>query len=41
MSPPPATEPFQAPDFADDEAYWAEDVPEPAPGRRAGRSRAA
>ncbi|MFF5027982.1 hypothetical protein [Streptomyces collinus] len=39
-SPPPATNPFQAPDFGD-EAFAFEDVEEPAPGLRASRSRAA
>ncbi|POX56730.1 hypothetical protein C3489_02760 [Streptomyces sp. Ru71] len=29
-SPPPATNPFQAPDFGDDETWQTEDVPEPA-----------
>ncbi|MGI5250422.1 hypothetical protein [Actinacidiphila glaucinigra] len=29
-SPPPATNPFQAPDFGEDEAFPAEDVQDPA-----------
>ncbi|GGW65636.1 hypothetical protein GCM10010503_48500 [Streptomyces lucensis JCM 4490] len=40
-SPPPATNPFQAPDFGDDETYPFEDAQEPAAGTRAARSRAA
>ncbi|MEU4033493.1 hypothetical protein [Streptomyces collinus] len=39
-SPPPATNPFQAPDFGD-EVFAFEDAEEPAPGIRASRSRAA
>ncbi|MCT7354752.1 hypothetical protein N4P33_21720 [Streptomyces sp. 15-116A] len=42
VSPPPATNPFQAPDLPEDETLWSEeDVREPAPGPRAARRRAA
>lgn len=41
VSPPPTTNPFQAPDFAEDEFFWSEDAQEPAPGTRAARPRAA
>ncbi|GGM94071.1 hypothetical protein GCM10011578_012920 [Streptomyces fuscichromogenes] len=41
VSPPPTTDPFQAPDFGEDEILWSEDAQEPAPGMRAGRSKAA
>lgn len=41
VSPPPTTKPFQAPDFGEDESVWSEDAPEPAPGTRSARSKAA
>ncbi|OSZ61949.1 hypothetical protein OQI_02585 [Streptomyces pharetrae CZA14] len=37
VSPPPATNPFQAPDFGEDEIYSSEDAQVPAPGGRAAR----
>jgi len=40
-SPPPATNPFQAPDFGEDETLPFEDVQEPAPGVGAARRKAA
>ncbi|QEV69127.1 hypothetical protein DMH26_19335 [Streptomyces sp. WAC 05379] len=40
-SPPPATNPFQAPDFGVDETFLPEEVEEPAPGPRAARPKAA
>ncbi|PWI20603.1 hypothetical protein DI272_22070 [Streptomyces sp. Act143] len=39
-SPPPSTDPFQAPDFGEDELSWSE-AQEPAPAPRAARSKAA
>ncbi len=33
-SPPPATNPFQAPDFGEDETFLLEDAQEPALGMR-------
>ncbi|MFJ9542852.1 hypothetical protein ACIRPX_37170 [Streptomyces sp. NPDC101225] len=41
VSPPPATNPFQAPDFGEDEAFLAEAAPEPTSGRRPARRKAA
>lgn len=36
--PPPTTQPFQSPDFGEDESLWSpEDEQEPAPGARATR----
>jgi hypothetical protein len=32
VSPPPATNPFQAPDFGEDEVFSSEDERVPAPG---------
>ncbi|PPS75490.1 hypothetical protein BV882_07500 [Streptomyces sp. 46] len=41
-SPPPATNPFQAPDFGEDETFPLEEAPEiPAATRRPARRRAA
>ncbi len=40
-SPPPATNPFQAPDFGEDETWPFDDAQEPAPGAHATRGRAA
>ncbi|GAA3040404.1 hypothetical protein GCM10010448_23710 [Streptomyces glomeratus] len=40
-SPPPATNPFQAPDFGEDETLPLEDAQEPASGLRAARPKAA
>ncbi|AWW42595.1 hypothetical protein DN051_22470 [Streptomyces cadmiisoli] len=40
-SPPPATNPFQAPDFGEDEIFLAEEAEEPTPGTRTTRSKAA
>ncbi|MFI9250410.1 hypothetical protein [Streptomyces sp. NPDC053069] len=40
-SPPPTTNPFQAPDFGDDETWPPEDAQESASGIRATRPRAA
>lgn len=40
-SPPPTTEPFQAPDFGEDEIFRSEDAQESAPGTRATRPEAA
>ncbi|MEV7244099.1 MULTISPECIES: hypothetical protein [unclassified Streptomyces] len=40
-SPPPATNPFQAPDFGDEEFLPFDDAEEPAPAARAGRRKAA
>ncbi|MPY48909.1 hypothetical protein FPZ41_10145 [Streptomyces sp. K1PN6] len=40
-SPPPATNPFQAPDFGEDEAFLLEDVQGPASGMRATQPKAA
>ncbi|GAA3499020.1 hypothetical protein GCM10019016_061230 [Streptomyces prasinosporus] len=39
-SPPPTTQPFQAPDFGEEE-IWAEDAEEPAPDTHAVRPRSA
>jgi hypothetical protein len=39
-SPSPATNPFQAPDFGEDETFLSEDVQEPASGIRALRPKA-
>ncbi|MEU1706591.1 hypothetical protein ABZ478_14445 [Streptomyces sp. NPDC005706] len=41
VSPPPATNPFQAPDFGDDETLLFEDVQEPDPAVRPARRKAA
>ncbi|AZQ40575.1 hypothetical protein EJ357_24990 [Streptomyces cyaneochromogenes] len=41
VSPPPTTQPFQAPDFGEDEILWSEDAQEPSPGPRATRRKAA
>jgi hypothetical protein len=40
-SPPPTTNPFQAPDFGEDETLPLEDAQEPASGIRAARPEAA
>ncbi|GEK00179.1 hypothetical protein TNCT1_24550 [Streptomyces sp. 1-11] len=40
-SPPPATNPFQAPDFGEDETWSFDDAQEPVPGAHATRGRAA
>ncbi|PWI07358.1 hypothetical protein DIZ27_28285 [Streptomyces sp. NWU339] len=40
-SPPPTTNPFQAPDFGEDEAFPLEDPQEPASDMRAVRPKAA
>ncbi|MEV6023019.1 hypothetical protein [Streptomyces sp. NPDC052036] len=40
-SPPPATNPFQAPDFGEDETFLLDDAQEPASAPRAARSEAA
>lgn len=40
-SPPPTTNPFQAPDFGEDETLPLEDAQEPASGIRAARPKAA
>ncbi|SCE02535.1 hypothetical protein GA0115245_13025 [Streptomyces sp. di188] len=40
-SPRPTTQPFQAPDFGEDEALWTEDAQQPAPVTHAGRPRSA
>ena len=40
-SPPPVTNPFQAPDFGEDDSSLLEDAEEPAPGTRGARPRAA
>ncbi|MEU9055711.1 MULTISPECIES: hypothetical protein [unclassified Streptomyces] len=40
-SPPPATNPFQAPDFGDDETFPFEDAEEVASDMRATRTKAA
>ncbi|PZH06104.1 hypothetical protein C1I97_18390 [Streptomyces sp. NTH33] len=40
-SPPPTTNPFQAPDFGEDETFLLEEVQEPASGMRAARPKAA
>lgn len=37
VSPSPTTNPFQAPDFGEDETFAPEDVQEPASGTRAPR----
>ncbi|MFH9013016.1 hypothetical protein ACH4C6_16710 [Streptomyces sp. NPDC017943] len=33
-SPPPATDPFQAPDFGEDDTFLPEEAPQPAPAKR-------
>ncbi|MFF5479104.1 hypothetical protein ACFY5C_17400 [Streptomyces sp. NPDC012935] len=40
-SPPPATDPFQAPDFGEDESFLLDDAQEPASGTRATGTKAA
>ncbi|WP_369271679.1 hypothetical protein AB5J55_18065 [Streptomyces sp. R11] len=40
-SPPPATNPFQAPDFGEDESFPLDDAQEPASGTRATGPKAA
>ncbi|MCI3153410.1 hypothetical protein ELQ39_16925 [Streptomyces sp. GB4-14] len=40
-SPRPTTQPFQAPDFGDDEFLWAEDAQQPAPDGYARRPESA
>src|SRR5207245_221659 len=40
-SPPPVTNPFQAPDFGEDELFLPEDAHEPASAMRTGRPKAA
>ncbi|MGW5205733.1 hypothetical protein ACWEQ5_13870 [Streptomyces griseoincarnatus] len=40
-SPRPTTQPFQAPDFGEDETLWAEDAQQPAPDTYARRSESA
>lgn len=40
-SPPPATNPFQAPDFGEDESLLLDDAQEPAPGARSTGPKAA
>jgi len=40
-SPPPATNPFQAPDFGEDESFFFDDAQEPASGSRAAGPKAA
>ncbi|AZS87352.1 hypothetical protein ELQ87_26340 [Streptomyces griseoviridis] len=39
--PPPTTNPFQAPDFGEDDSFLFDDVQEPVQDGRAARSRAA
>ncbi|PWG07584.1 hypothetical protein DF268_42470 [Streptomyces sp. V2] len=40
-SPPPTTNPFQAPDFEGDEVFLLDDAQDPAPGMRTARRKAA
>ncbi|MGA5145141.1 hypothetical protein BIU87_21080 [Streptomyces sp. ZS0098] len=40
-SPRPTTQPFQAPDFGEDETLWTEDAQQPAPDTYARRSESA
>ncbi|THC48253.1 hypothetical protein E7X38_31730 [Streptomyces sp. Akac8] len=40
-SPRPTTQPFQAPDFGEDETFWAEDAQQPAQDPKARRPKSA